>query len=98
MSLSALPIYKYQFDFVIDLIFFNYYGLSPIDWTIWRNWWMLEYGIERIEIEGVSVYATQKTWAFILDEVSGDPSYAVGVQCPCRNRDGYNQPFPVCPE
>jgi len=81
-------------------IILTYLGVYffPYDPTPFYELWLKEYGLERIVLEGIPVVATTRPWASALNAALSLPQYAAGVDCPCRQRDGFGQPFPLCPD
>lgn len=98
MSISALPSLKYQLASVIIAIYIAGYALTEFDPTLMREYWMKNYEVFEFEVDGVNFYGSYAQCFKDLADNSSNPLYAAGVACPCRPRDGYNQPFPICPD
>lgn len=96
MSSAYIFPYWYYPEDIIDIYIASQFLTEP--WELRKASWMKEYGISSVTIEGFPFLITDQPWASELNAAGSLPQYAVGVQCPCRNRDGFGQPYPICPD
>jgi hypothetical protein len=96
VAVNVIGTMFYTFEALADLYLAAYF--FPLDYVFWKELWMKEYGIVAIDLEGTGILATTESWASPLNAALGLPQYDSGVQCPCINRDGYGQPYPICPD
>lgn len=81
-------------DFDFALLWLAYQGAAGLEEGL--ALWKRNYDVSEIELEGVRLY-----WSVspLLTQVATTPPErrVVGQRCPCRFRDGYAPPVPICP-
>jgi len=81
-------------DFDFAVLWAIYQGASGMEdgLALWKR----NYGIVEIELEGVRLYSTTNA---LVGQVAAAPPdrRVVGQRCPCRFRDGWQPPVPICP-
>ncbi len=71
---------------------------DPIARAIVREQWKRWLRIVELDVDGVLLWQTGSQLVRDLVGVYSDPRYFVGVNCPCRRRDGFGRPASPCPD
>jgi len=59
--------------------------------------WRKEYAVSEIDVSGVTWILSAAWWVGQLAAMTIEGGYYAGQNCPCRFRDGWSPPVPICP-
>lgn len=88
---------NYQIKGIIDSLFAGYWFIFMSgDAAEGLDLWKRNFGVYELEVDGTLFYYSQSALLQEYRALRENPDYAVGVRCPCRFRDGFNPPVPIC--